>query len=112
MKGKGVISVNWGIGSVVEANAPVEEINLEGDAPHRTGFSVANTKPVPAQDGGLTTEQVIPGTPILTEQQISQLNQVAQNIDSVLGNQPHGWDIEWAIDREGRVIILQARPNM
>lgn len=112
VKGKGVINVNCGIGSVVEDNAPVEEISLEGNVPHRTGFSVANRKNVPDENGGLTTRQIVSGTPILTDEQILQLKKVANNIESVLGDQPHGWDIEWAIDLDGHIIILQARPNM
>lgn len=110
--GKGMISANWGIGSVVEASSPVEEISLSGEIPQRSSFTVSTSKPVANDSGGLRSESVKAGEPVLNNLQIQQLNEVAQIVDSTLGDQPHGWDIEWAIDELGQVIILQARPNM
>ena len=110
ISGKGFISSNWGIGSVVEAGAPVEEITLEGNSYHRFSFTSANRKPVASSAGGLRFVQVEPGNAVLSEKQINELNHKAQTIEKILGQQPKGWDIEWAVNEKGKVIILQARP--
>lgn len=112
IEGKGALSANWGIGSVVEAGNPVEEISFEGNAPLRYSQSVSASRPVPNANGGLTLEPVAPGTPVLSARDISLLQSLSSEISPVLGDQRHGWDIEWAIDQEGNLRILQARPNM
>ncbi|MCM0606542.1 MAG: hypothetical protein KA715_10670 [Xanthomonadaceae bacterium] len=108
----GQISANWGIGSVVESESPVEEISLSGSQPIIYSYSVSETKPIPNDQGGLKLVPVEPGTTILSTENIAELKRLSQVVESVLGKQPNGWDIEWAIDQSDRVIILQARPNM
>lgn len=109
--GKGFISANWGIGSVVEAGAPVEEITLEGRAPLRTGLTSSAIKPTASSSGGLKNVAIQPGYPVLKPEQITELNAKAQLIEETLGVQPKGYDIEWAVDASGKVWIVQARPN-
>ena len=111
-RGKGVISADRGISSVVSGATPVEEIDLAGSAPHRYGFTVSSTKNVINPSGGLSAQKVPAGTPVLSPDQIKQINALAQSIDRLLGDEPHGWDIEWAVNTQGKIIILQARPNM
>jgi hypothetical protein len=112
LPGKGLISANWGIGSVVEAGAPVEEITLESDRAIRSSFTSSNVKPTAKMKGGIKFVPAEPGMPVLTDGQIAQLNQFAQKIEIKLGAQPHGYDIEWVIDTDGKLEIVQARPNM
>lgn len=110
--GRGRTSANFGIGSVVEAGRPVEEYTFELGYPLRTSMSVSRTMPVADQSGGLKQVNIQPGTPVLTGKQPLELNQMGQKIEKALGDEPHGWDIEWAFDSSGRFVILQARPNM
>lgn len=112
VKGKGFISANFGIGSVVEAGKPVEEITLESGQPIRTSYTVTTQKPVANASGGLTTETVESGSVVLDDELVNQLNGLAVSIEETLGDSEHGWDIEWAVDANGKVKILQARPNM
>ena len=110
--GKGYISANWGIGSVVEAGRPVEEITMESGKKIRFSFTVSDQRPVAKEGGGIVMESVTPGMPVLKDDQIEELNRLAKVVDRSLGESPHGWDIEWAVDQNGKIIILQARPNM
>ena len=110
LSGKGMISANWGIGSVVEAGAPTEEIDLEGASPHRYSLTSSNVKPSANKAGGLKMIKVQPGLAVLNPQQVQNLINQANQIENVLGQEPKGWDIEWAVNPQGKVIILQARP--
>lgn len=110
--GKGLVSANWGIGSVVEAGAPVEEITLEANRPIRSSLTSSNTKPTAKAKGGIKFTPAEPGQPVLTEAQILELNATAMKIEEKLGRQPHGYDIEWVFDANGKLWIVQARPNM
>lgn len=111
-RGKGVISADRGISSVVHGSTPVEEIDLASRSPYRYGFTVSTTKHVADPSGGLTRQAVPPGTAVLSPGQVAEINSLAQRVDTLLGEEAHGWDIEWAVDEDGRIVILQARPNM
>lgn len=110
--GHGRTSANFGIGSVVEAGRPVEEYTFELGYPVRTSMSVSRMMPVADQNGGLVQKEITPGTPVLTVDQVTELNRLSLQVEQTLGSEPHGWDIEWAYDTSGQLIILQARPNM
>lgn len=110
--GRGFISANWGIGSVVESGRPVEEITFENGSPQFFSMTATNKKPVVDKNGGLTTTPVEPGIRVLSDENAAALIRFANTIESHLGQQPHGWDIEWAFDRNNKLKILQARPNM
>jgi len=112
IQGKGKISANWGIGSVVESGRPVEEISLEANHPIHYSLTVSDSKPVAKASGGLEKQAITPGLPVLSESQIQELNLAATQIEKTLGVKPYGYDIEWAYDSHGKLIILQARPNM
>lgn len=85
---------------------------MEGNRPHRLGFTTSAFKPVASAEGGLVPMPVSPGSPVLNRAQIEELNRMGGEVERVLGPQPHGWDIEWVVDESDRVILLQARPNM
>ncbi len=109
-EGKGIISANWGIGSVVEAGAPTEEISLEGKKPHRYSLTSSNVKPSAKPGGGIIRVPIQPGLPVLSDKEINDLNEKGMVIERVLGSEKKGWDVEWAVDEKGRSIILQSRP--
>jgi hypothetical protein len=109
-KGRGVLSANWGIGSVVQAGNPVEEIDLESGVPHRSAFTTTRRKPVAAAAGGLAFEPVAAGTPLLDGASVEKLNALAQKAGAVLGEKKLGWDIEWVEDQKGKIVLVQARP--
>jgi hypothetical protein len=111
VKGRGLLSAAAGISAVVQEGKPVEEISFEGGGPHRFALAAASDKSLASPDGGLRSETSAAGR-ILTDAQAAELNRLAQEVDAALGEQEHGWDIEWGIDGKGRIYILQARPNM
>ena len=116
--GKGMISSNWGIGSVVGAGNPTDEISFYGaKAPHRYSFTVSREKPMASPSGGFKLEPVAPGLPVISTSSAIKLRDTGNIIERLLGIEKWGWDIEWAIDAEhkddghGGVRILQARPS-
>ena len=113
VKGKGVINADFRWGQVVESRQPVEEITLENGSTLRYSFAVSDYRSrTRGVDGDLPPMPIEePGQKVLSREEALHLNQVAVKIDEVLGEQPFGWDIEYAFDFEGRLWILQARPN-
>ncbi len=58
--------------------------------------------------GAAVTRHDLNGEPVLTARQAEAVAQLATRIVDRFGGQPQ--DIEWAIDHEGRLWLLQARP--
>jgi rifampicin phosphotransferase len=58
--------------------------------------------------GGVKEQAVEPGRAVLTDATVRQLAQVGERVQRLLGG--HAQDIEWAIDPQGRVVLLQSRP--
>lgn len=106
--GRGQIRADWGKGPRGLAGKAIEEINLESEIPHRTSYTVSVERQVDPQR---RTKPPLAGQPILTGKQIRQLNQLGQKVESLLGDEPHGWDVEWVMDSKGQFLILQARPH-
>lgn len=58
--------------------------------------------------GGVREQAVEPGRAVLSDVLVSELARVGAQIKAVLG--PAEQDIEWAVDGQGRIHVLQARP--
>ena len=77
---------------------------VEGSAAHDL-FLASRDPPHPVASRELGSSPA--GTPCLTEDQVRELASAAVRIEDHFGTPQ---DVEWAIDPEGRLFILQARP--
>jgi pyruvate,water dikinase len=109
-----IISAAWGLGeAVVEGRTDADLYKVGKDQPHAL-LSLAIGKKsfmVAGLDRGGVAEVATPderrGQPCLTPGQAAELASLAVKIEKYFGG-PR--DIEWAIDKDGRIFILQARP--
>lgn len=60
------------------------------------------------EKGGVREQTVDPNRAVLTDDVVRRLAQVGEHIKRLFGGRDQ--DIEWAIDRQGRIVVLQARP--
>ncbi|HTP04965.1 MAG TPA: PEP/pyruvate-binding domain-containing protein [Nitrospirota bacterium] len=115
--GKGdtlVISAAWGLGeAVVEGLTDTDLYTVRKGQPHEMlGAAIGNKSSMITgqSQGGVTevaTPDVLRGKPCLTSEQAAELASLAAKIEKYFGS-PR--DVEWAIDKDGRIFILQARP--
>jgi len=107
-----IISAAWGLGvSVVDGSAPVDIYRVDKSTAEVAKEIVKkNSRVVMAASGGLRTEAV-PGelgpAPCLNDADIARLADFGKILE---GHYGHPLDIEWAKDKRGRLLILQARP--
>jgi pyruvate,water dikinase len=109
-----IINATWGLGSsVVEGRTDADFFAVRKGTPpqvldHKTGKN--NTMTVMVPEGGIR-EIGIPDTlreqPCLSEDQITELAKKAVVIEEHF-REPQ--DIEWAVDRSDRIVVLQSRP--
>jgi pyruvate,water dikinase len=115
--GKGdtlVISAAWGLGeAVVEGKTDADLYTVKKNQPHdvlSTSIGKKSSMITGLNQGGVTevaTPDERKGKACLTPEQTAELASLAVKIEKYFGS-PR--DIEWAIDKGGRVFILQARP--
>jgi pyruvate, water dikinase len=115
--GKGdtlIINAAWGLGeAVVEGRTEADLYTVKKNQPHDVLSASIGKKysMVTGLDQGGVTEIATPderkGKPCLTSEQAAELASLAVNIEKYFGS-PR--DIEWAINKGGRIFILQARP--
>ncbi|HUI67492.1 MAG TPA: PEP/pyruvate-binding domain-containing protein [Nitrospirota bacterium] len=115
--GKGdtiIISAAWGLGeAVVEGRTDADLYTVRKGQPHEILGSAIGKKlsMITGLNQGGVTEVATPddlrGKPCLTSEQTAELASLALKIEKYFGS-PR--DIEWAIDKGGKVFILQARP--
>ncbi len=109
-----MISAGWGLGeAIVEAGANADLYRIAKDREPRMMTSSIGRKEsriVLSPERG-TIEQPVPAElrdrACLSREQIAALAEQAMRIERYFGS-PR--DIEWAMDRQGRIHILQARP--
>lgn len=108
-----IVSAAWGLGvSVVDGSMPTDHWEIDKIAGRVTKADIA-TKPKQLAmhpGGGLVEEPVDQGragSPCLEQRQILLLAEYGRTLERHY-KQP--LDIEWAIDRSGKLFLLQARP--
>jgi pyruvate,water dikinase len=113
---KSVITIEgaWGLGSAVVSGEVTPDKwvlgKITGEISQRD-ISDKHIKQVPAPEGGIQ-EVELDGeertSPCLTDEQLMALREVGRRIERHYGKPQ---DIEWALDQEGRVLLLQSRPE-
>jgi pyruvate,water dikinase len=113
---KSVITVEgaWGLGSAVVSGEVTPDKwvigKITGEISQRD-ISDKHAKQVPADGGGIQ-EVELPDderrAPCLTDDELMQLREVGRRIEKHYGKPQ---DIEWALDKEGNVLLLQSRPE-
>jgi pyruvate,water dikinase len=109
-----VINATWGLGtSVVEGQTDADLYRVKGSEPFEiieTRSGAKESMVVPREHGGIETVATPEGKrrePSLTARQASDLARLAMLIERHFGRPQ---DIEWVIDKQGKIFILQARP--
>ncbi len=113
---KSVITIEgaWGLGSAVVSGEVTPDRwvvgKITGDITVRD-ISDKHAKQVPAIGGGIV-EVELEGpdrtTPCLTDDQLLSLREVGRKVERHYGKPQ---DIEWALDKDGKVLLLQSRPE-
>ena len=109
-----LINAVWGLGSyAVGGVVPTDNYRVYGDGQmriSREGPGQQEVMLVANPDGG-TQEVPVPeeliGRPCLNDEQIAELASYARMVEAHFG-QPQ--DMEWAMDQEGRLYLMQSRP--
>ncbi len=113
---KSVITVEgaWGLGSAVVSGEVTPDRwvigKITGEISVRD-ISDKHARQVPSEQGGIheiANEAAIANQPCLTDEQLMTLREVGRRIERHYGKPQ---DIEWALDQEGDVFLLQSRPE-
>jgi pyruvate,water dikinase len=113
---KSVITVEgaWGLGSAVVSGEVTPDRwvigKITGEISVRD-ISDKHARQVPAEGGGIhevANEAAIATQPCLTDEQLMALREIGRRVERHYGKPQ---DIEWALDREGDVRLLQSRPE-
>jgi pyruvate,water dikinase len=108
----------WGLPTaVVDGTTPTDLFVVERAPGHAGGFTLRQRaikqkfeRTVPDEGEGLRRETLEPelaAEPSLSDAQALELAALAQRLELAYGGPQ---DIEWAVDRQGRVFLLQCRP--
>jgi pyruvate,water dikinase len=113
---KSVITIEgaWGLGSAVVSGEVTPDRwvlgKITGEISVRE-ISDKHARQVPAEGGGIhevANEEVVRKQPCLTDDQLMALREVGRRIERHYGK---AQDIEWALDKQGQVLLLQSRPE-
>jgi pyruvate,water dikinase len=109
-----VINSTWGLGTaVVEGSVDADLFRLKKDSPHDIVESRVGAKAsmvVPRNEGGIAPAPVPEEKKrrqSITREQAAELARIAVSLEKHF-RKPQ--DIEWALDRDGAIVILQSRP--
>ncbi len=113
---KSVIAIEgaWGLGSSVVSGEVTPDKwvmgKITGEISQRD-ISEKHARQIPAEGGGIVeveNEADIRSAPCLTDEQLEGLRQVGRQIEKHYGKPQ---DIEWALDKDGNILLLQSRPE-
>ena len=113
---KSVITIEgaWGLGSAVVSGEVTPDRwvigKITGDISVRD-ISDKHARQVPAPGGGIhevENEAVIATQPCLTDDQLMALREIGRKVERHYGKPQ---DIEWALDQDGNLLLLQSRPE-
>jgi pyruvate,water dikinase len=113
---KSVITIEgaWGLGSAVVSGEVTPDRwvlgKITGEISVRD-ISDKHARQVPAPGGGIhevENEAVIANQPCLTDDQLMALREVGRKVERHYGKPQ---DIEWALDEQGALFLLQSRPE-
>ena len=113
---KSVITIEgaWGLGSAVVSGEVTPDRwvlgKITGEISVRD-ISDKHARQVPAEGGGIhevANEEAVRNQPCLTDDQLMALREVGRKVERHYGKPQ---DIEWALDHEGNVLLLQSRPE-
>ena len=108
------IEGTWGLGSAVVSGEVTPDrfviAKITGEISVRD-ISDKHIQHVPAAGGGVEEIEMaedLRREPCLSDAEISELKEIARKVERHYGRPQ---DIEWAIDRDGKIFLLQSRPE-
>lgn len=113
---KSVITIEgaWGLGSAVVSGEVTPDRwvmgKITGEISVRD-ISNKHIRQVPAPGGGIVDEELpsdLANAPALSDEELQALRAVGRRIEKHYGR---AQDIEWAVDKEGKLLLLQSRPE-
>lgn len=113
---KSVITIEgaWGLGSAVVSGEVTPDRwvlgKITGEISSRE-ISHKHARQEPAPEGGIVEVELNDAeadAPSLSDEELQALRDVGRRIERHYGR---AQDIEWAIDKEGRILLLQSRPE-
>jgi pyruvate,water dikinase len=108
-----LVSANWGLGNlVVDGTGSVDEYRVSRDPPHeileqRVGARSLMSKPVEPAGPAPALQVDLGDTPCLNPGEISAVVEVAMILERFF---KRPLEVEWTLDEQGQVWLLQARP--
>ena len=108
------IEGTWGLGSAVVSGEVTPDrfviAKITGEISVRD-ISDKHVQHVPAAEGGVDdveTPEHLRREPCLSDAELSELKEIGRRVERHYGRPQ---DIEWAIDRDGKLFLLQSRPE-
>jgi len=108
------IEATWGLGSAVVSGEVTPDrfviAKITGEITVRE-ISDKHVQHVPAAGGGtreVETPDHLRRAPCLSDEELTALKEIARKVERHYGRPQ---DIEWAIDRSGKILLLQSRPE-
>jgi len=114
---RSVITVegSWGLGSCVVSGEVTPDkyvVNKVTGEIMKRDVSCKTRQHVPDPDGGGVLDQAVPedkqNTPCLSDEAIAALAAIGKRVEKHYGSPQ---DIEWAMDENGEILLLQSRPE-
>jgi len=108
------IEATWGLGSAVVSGEVTPDRFVIGKVTNEISvrdISDKHIQHVPSEGGGtreVETPQNLRRVPCVSDGELAALKEIARKVERHYGRPQ---DIEWAIDRSGKILLLQSRPE-